>query len=81
MALGIARHVWTIGELLNAAAAVAPTAPTATAPDRRRRFYRCSPALCHAEDTRQLRFVIASSILRLHKRSLTPAAHSAPVML
>ena len=34
MALGITGHVWSIGELL----AVAPSAPTETAPDRRRRF-------------------------------------------
>jgi hypothetical protein len=34
MALG----VWLIGELLDAALAVAPFAPTETAPDRRRRF-------------------------------------------
>jgi IS1 family transposase len=38
MALGIASHVWSIGELLDAALAVAPTEPTETAPDRRRRF-------------------------------------------
>jgi hypothetical protein len=38
MALGIARHVWSIGELIDAALAVAPAAPTKTAPDRRRRF-------------------------------------------
>jgi len=38
MALGITDHVWSIGELLDAALAVAPPAPTETAPDRRRRF-------------------------------------------
>jgi len=38
MALGIAKHVWSIGDLLDAALAVAPPAPTETAPDRRRRF-------------------------------------------
>lgn len=38
MALGITDHVWSIGELLDAALAVAPRAPTETAPDRRRRF-------------------------------------------
>jgi IS1 family transposase len=38
MALNIADHVWSIGELLDAALAVAPTEPTETAPDRRRRF-------------------------------------------
>jgi hypothetical protein len=38
MALGIAKHVWSIGDLLNAALAVAPPAPTETAPDQRRRF-------------------------------------------
>jgi IS1 family transposase len=38
MALGIADHVWSIGELIDAALAVAPREPTETAPDRRRRF-------------------------------------------
>jgi hypothetical protein len=38
MALGLTDHVWSIGELLDAALAVAPRAPTETAPDRRRRF-------------------------------------------
>jgi hypothetical protein len=38
MALGIAKHVWSIGDLVDAALAVAPPAPTETAPDRRRRF-------------------------------------------
>jgi hypothetical protein len=38
MALGIAKHVWSIGELIDAALAVAPRKPTETAPDPRRRF-------------------------------------------
>jgi hypothetical protein len=38
MALGIAGHVWSIGELLDAALATQPIAPTPTAPDRRRLF-------------------------------------------
>jgi IS1 family transposase len=38
MAIGITDHAWSIGELLNAALAVAPREPTETAPDRRRRF-------------------------------------------
>jgi len=38
MALGIAKHVWSIGDLLDAALAIAPPQPTETAPDRRRRF-------------------------------------------
>jgi hypothetical protein len=38
MALGIARHVWSIGELLDAALAVAPREPIETLPDRRQRF-------------------------------------------
>jgi hypothetical protein len=38
MALGITDHIWSIGELLDAALAVAPREPTETAPDRRRRF-------------------------------------------
>jgi IS1 family transposase len=38
MALGLTDHVWSIGELLDAALAVAPPAPTETAPDRRRKF-------------------------------------------
>jgi hypothetical protein len=38
IALGIARHVWSIGELLDAALAVAPSEPTETAPERRQRF-------------------------------------------
>jgi hypothetical protein len=36
MALGIAKHVWSIGELIDAALAVAPSEPTETAPERRR---------------------------------------------
>jgi hypothetical protein len=38
MALGIGKHVWSIGELLDAALAVAPAGSTETAPERRRRF-------------------------------------------
>jgi hypothetical protein len=38
MAIGIAKQVWSIGDLLDAALAVAPTEPTETAPDRRRLF-------------------------------------------
>jgi hypothetical protein len=38
MALGIAEHIWSIGELLDAALSVAPHEPTTTAPDRRRQF-------------------------------------------
>ncbi len=38
MAVGVADHVWSIGELIDAALAVAPAAPTETAPDRRRGF-------------------------------------------
>jgi len=38
MAIGITDHVWPIGELLDAALAVEPPAPTTTAPDRRRLF-------------------------------------------
>lgn len=38
MAIGIADHVWSIGELLDAALATQPSAPITTAPDRRRRF-------------------------------------------
>jgi hypothetical protein len=38
MALGIAERVWTIGDLLDAALATQPITPTATAPDRRKRF-------------------------------------------
>jgi IS1 family transposase len=38
MALGITDHVWSIGELLDAALSVAPPEPTTTASDRRRLF-------------------------------------------
>jgi len=38
VAIGIADRAWTIGNLLEAALAVAPADPTETAPDRRRRF-------------------------------------------
>jgi hypothetical protein len=34
MALLITDHMWSIGELLNAAIAVSPRAPTETAPDQ-----------------------------------------------
>jgi len=37
-ALGLADHAWSIGELLDAAQAIATPDPTETAPDRRRRF-------------------------------------------
>jgi len=38
IALGITDHVWSIGELIDAARATQPITPTTTAPDRRRRF-------------------------------------------
>ena len=38
VALGIADRVWSIGNLIDAALATQPIAPTTTAPDRRRRF-------------------------------------------
>jgi hypothetical protein len=38
MALGIADRPWSIGDLLDAAFAVASADPTTTAPKRRRRF-------------------------------------------
>jgi IS1 family transposase len=38
MALGLTDHVWSIGELLDAALATQPITPTTTAPDRRRQF-------------------------------------------
>jgi hypothetical protein len=38
MALGIADHVWSIGELLDAALTAVPPKPQPTAPDRRRQF-------------------------------------------
>ena len=37
-ALGLTDHAWSIGELLDAALAVATPDPTETAPERRRRF-------------------------------------------
>jgi hypothetical protein len=37
-ALGIADRAWTIGQLVDAALAVAPTMPTETPPDRGRKF-------------------------------------------
>jgi len=38
VALGLTERAWTIGDLLDSALAVAPSSPTETAPDRRRRF-------------------------------------------
>jgi hypothetical protein len=38
VALGITDHMWSIGELLDAALATQPIDPVVTAPDRRRRF-------------------------------------------
>ena len=38
VALGITDHVWSIGELIDAALAAAPPKPTPTAPDRRRQL-------------------------------------------
>lgn len=38
VALGMADRTWSIGDLLDAALAVEPPAPTETAPDRRRQF-------------------------------------------
>lgn len=38
VALGIAQRPWSIGDLLDAALAIEPPAPTETAPDRRRKF-------------------------------------------
>jgi hypothetical protein len=38
IALGITDHVWSIGELIDAALAAVPPKPTPTAPERRRRF-------------------------------------------
>ncbi len=37
-ALGITDHVWSIGELIDAALATQPITPVTTAPDRRKRF-------------------------------------------
>jgi hypothetical protein len=36
--LGVADHLWSIGELLDAALATQPITPTTTAPDRRKMF-------------------------------------------
>jgi hypothetical protein len=38
MTLGVADHVWSLGELIDAALATQPIDPVVTAPDRRRRF-------------------------------------------
>jgi hypothetical protein len=38
MALKISDHMWSIGELIDAALATQPIKPTVTAPDRRKRF-------------------------------------------
>jgi hypothetical protein len=38
VALGITDHVWTVGDLLDAALATQPITSVTTAPDRRRRF-------------------------------------------
>ena len=38
MAIGVTNHVWSIGELIDAALATQPIDPVVTAPDRRRRF-------------------------------------------
>jgi hypothetical protein len=38
MALKVTDHVWSIGELIDAALATQPIEPTVTAPDRRRRL-------------------------------------------
>jgi hypothetical protein len=38
MALGLTDHVWSIGELIDAALTAVPPIPTETAPERRRRF-------------------------------------------
>ena len=38
MAIGITDHIWSIGELIDAALTAAPPKPTPTAPDRRRQF-------------------------------------------
>ena len=40
MALGIADRVWTIGDLLDAALAVAPSTPTEPTPQDRRKGFR-----------------------------------------
>jgi len=38
VSLGIADHVWSFGELLDAALATQPITPITTAPDRCKRF-------------------------------------------
>jgi len=38
MALGLTDHVWSFGELIDAALGAVPPKPTPTAPDRRRQF-------------------------------------------
>jgi hypothetical protein len=38
MALGITDHVWSVGELIEAALKAVPTKPTLTAPERRRQL-------------------------------------------
>jgi len=38
MALGVADHAWTIGELIDASLGTQPITPVTTAPDRRKRF-------------------------------------------
>jgi IS1 family transposase len=38
VAIGLTDHVWSIGELIDAALAAVPTKPRPTAPDRRRQF-------------------------------------------
>ena len=38
IAIGVADHVWSIGELLDGALATQPIDPVVTAPDQRRRF-------------------------------------------
>jgi IS1 family transposase len=38
MAIGVADHPWSIGELIDAAVATQPITPITTAPDRRKRF-------------------------------------------
>jgi hypothetical protein len=38
MALGIADHVWTVGELIEAALKAVPTKPTPTPSQRRKSF-------------------------------------------
>ena len=43
VALGITDHVWSTGELLDAASATQPITPTTTAPDRRRQFRIMGP--------------------------------------